>query len=171
MAIAYSTQYQALHVTVAGTRQDAPGVYGNLMYIPFDYVNPASGGLATIGDQVYLCKVPETCDIIVPLTYIKFTAWDTNTVIDIGHAAYKTVAGATVAAAEAALINDIDVDAAGWWFGNTTMTSTSTMAHNAGVVNVLQIRAQEPVILTATFRTAAPTASDELHGHFLVSVP
>lgn len=171
MAIAYSTQYNALHVAGPGNRQDAQSIFGHLMILPFDFVNPGTGGLSTLGDQVYLVKVPASCDIIVPLTYLSSTAWAASTVVDIGHAAYKNVSGATVAAAEAALINDITVAAIGTWHGNMSVTGASTLANNFSVTGVFQVRAQSGVILTATFRGAAPTASDELHGFFVIAVP
>lgn len=170
MAVAYSAQFEDLVIDTPPSRVDEDLAFGGLRLLRFTFTNPASGGLSTIGDQIYLRKVPPTCQIYVPLCYFKFSAWDTNTVLDIGWLAYTTPAGAAVAADDDGLLNDLDVDAAGWWTMGTTLTSTSTVAHNAPVVDVKEIRAREPVTITATFRTAAPTASDTLTGWLAVAV-
>lgn len=170
MAVQYSEQYQDLYVDTLPTRVDADIALGQLQIIRFNFTNPSSGGLSSLGDQIYLCKVPPQCQIVVPFCYFRFSAWDTNTVLDIGHVAYKTAAGATTAAAEAALIDDMDVDAVGLWVVGTTLTSTATIAHKFPVVDYFNIRAQEPVTITATFRGAAPTASDTLVGHIAITI-
>jgi hypothetical protein len=87
MAIFYSTEYDNLHVPPL-VRTQASKVYGNVYKLPFTFANPASGGAATIGDLVYLVKVPPVCEILMFESLVRFSAWDTSTTIDIGWLAY-----------------------------------------------------------------------------------
>lgn len=171
MAIAYSTEYQAQHVTIAGARQEAVTVFANIMDLPFNFLNPASGGLDAIGDLIYLVKVPEICDIVMHDCIFRFSAWTATATIDIGWLAYKTVADATVAADDNGLFSGLLLTAAGWWHAGVMHSSTDTTSHQAPVTEVYQVRAREQVTLTAVFRTAVPSASDTFSGRFRVRVP
>lgn len=166
MAIVYSDQYADLHVDIPPTRVDEDISFGQSQMLRFTYTQAGAGN---IGDVIYLRKVPPRCQIVVPYCRFQFTAWDTNTVIDIGHLAYKTAAGATVSAAAAALLNDLDVDAAGEWTQGMLITAGG-VARAAPVVEVFQIRSMEPVTITATFAAAAPTTTDQFNGWLVVTV-
>lgn len=170
MAIFYSTQYDNLHVAPI-TRMYGGQAFAGVYKVPFTFANPASGGASAIGDLVYLVKVPSVCEILMFESLFRFSAWDTNTTIEIGWLAYTEPDGDAVVADDNGLLAALDVDAAGWWYAGVTHTSTATIVHNSPVVDIYSVRAQQPVILTAVFRTTAPTASDTLSGYFTVLVP
>lgn len=170
MAIFYSTQYDNLHVPPI-TRMYGGTVFANPYKMPFTFANPASGGAATIGDLIYLVKVPSVCEILMFESLFRFSDWAASTTIDIGWLAYTEPDGDAVVADDNGLLDNLDVDAAGWWYGGVTHTSTATIVHNSPVVDIYSVRAQQPVIITAVFRDTNPTASDTLSGYLTVLVP
>src|SRR5215510_2630905 len=133
MAIFYSDQYQDAYVDIPPTVNYGSVVYGSPHILQFSYTQVANG---SIGDLVYLVKVPPVCEILMMESVFRFSAWAASTTIDIGFLSYKTPQGATVAADDNGLLDGLDVDAAGWWFGGATFTSTATLANNSPIADI-----------------------------------
>ena len=139
MATTYSTQ-------LTNDRATPPvinGGYGSGIFpIQWDYTIATTALVTT--DIVQLVKVPAGSKILIPSSWIHFSATcGASTTVDIGHAAYKDKNGDTVAAVADALVNG--------QAATTTVPTLLTPMGTSVVGGVMDFTdAAESVIITLT---------------------
>lgn len=161
----YSVEYDLLYRTLPADVGVHRNKRSHKRIERFTYTQAAAG---TLGDAVYLCKVPGVCRILLPELFIYFTDWDTSTVVSIGWDAYTEVDGDAVAADPDGLVNDLDVSqgGVGVFFGMMALVgTTSTLTIDPAAKIDHEFNSRHPVSITATFTGAAPTADDILSGY------
>lgn len=153
MATFYSNEYAGKYRTLPINVNIHRNLGNTLRYAVFHYTQVATG---TIDDFLYLVKVPGDARIIVPACFFSFSAWDTNTLLDVGWAAYENKQGVLQVADFDGLIDGLDIDAAGVYTGALTQ---------APALYDKEFSSRHEVDIVAQFRVAAPTATDTLIGH------
>jgi len=161
MATTYSTQI----TNDRATPQVVNGGYGTGIFpIQWDYT---VAGLALVDtDVVQLCKIPAGCKLLMPLSWIHFSATlGASTTIDMGYTAYKDKNNATVAADPNGLVVAQIA---------TTTVPTLLNLYGTGVVGGVAdfTDAVEDIIITVTCNDAGGTFDADIgdiwRGTFMV---
>lgn len=161
MATFYSNEYTAQYRTLPMDTNIHRNKSNPCRYLYFSYTQVGNGA---IDDFLYLRKVPADCRIIIPECKFYFSAWDTNTLLDVGWAAYTAKDGSAVAADFDGLIDGLDIDAAGYYSGFNLSTAGGVAFVNVPALFSKEFNSRHEVDIVAQFRVAAPTNTDTLEG-------
>ena len=115
---------------------------GQLYWVRFSHTQAVVGDA---GSDVILWKVESGCRIVPHLSTIRYTAFGSARVMQIGHAAYTDPDGTAVVADLDAFLSALDVSAAG-----TAFWSAGTLGSGLESDDTKLFRAQANLIATVT---------------------
>lgn len=159
----YSTEYTALYRTLPADNAVARNKRSHKRIEYFSYTKATIG---TAGDDLFLCKVPGVCRILLPELFLYFSAGGGTATVDIGHGAYTEVDGDAVAENKDALVDGLDISAAGVFFGMVLgVTTTHTVTVAPAATFSVGLNSRHPVDIFIDFPTDAPADGLVIEGY------
>lgn len=140
-------------------KNDSCDMRGRLRVMRFTFTQGAAAGDAT-STQALIKIPPGKVNVHLDLSRIAFSAFGAARVLDIGHTGFTNPDGTAVAAAAAALANDIDVSSA----GNAKMTGV------VGGEEIFQINSKDGTTIQAVVAGGTIPAAATLKGCAYISL-